>query len=157
MVGWRGVEPPIPHGRWILSPLHIPVLPPPHKGGVLGTGRHPWTTYRTLVSRRISKYTECTLVVGLTLYPRLDLRTSKTGRVPDISCLGCLRLASVGSELGERNNSQSLPTLYIYYTINLKKNQIIEFGVFSKENCSLTHFIHILYTKIAKKSKFKSS
>ena len=42
MVGWRGVEPPIPHGRWILSPLHIPVLPPPHKGGVLGTGRHPW-------------------------------------------------------------------------------------------------------------------
>ena len=31
MVGRRGVEPPIPHGRRILSPLHIPVLPSPHK------------------------------------------------------------------------------------------------------------------------------
>ena len=26
----RGFEPPIPRGRWILSPLHIPVLPPQH-------------------------------------------------------------------------------------------------------------------------------
>jgi hypothetical protein len=67
-----------------------------------------------------------------------------------------LRLALVGSELGERNNSQSLPTLYIYYIINLKKNQIIEFGVLSKKIYSLTHFVYILYTKIAKKSKFKS-
>lgn len=28
MVSGRGFEPPISHERWILSPLHIPILPP---------------------------------------------------------------------------------------------------------------------------------
>ena len=29
-MGRVGVEPTRPHGRWILSPLRLPIPPPPH-------------------------------------------------------------------------------------------------------------------------------
>jgi hypothetical protein len=83
---------------------------------------------------------------------RLDLRAAYSALSACNTPVG-LRLRLVGrGKKGERIIPFSLPTLYIYYTINLKKNQIIEFGV-SQRRITRSLTLYIYYTLKLPKSQ----